>query len=459
MDGLTNVVAGLGTSRDKRSYSTYVATLAQSPWDLENIFRQSWLGRRIVTTVADDMTREKAKLDWDGYDDDEGGAQAIERAESAFGFWDKVNCALQWGRLYGGCVILMVIKGDKDLSQPLDVGRLGKDSLQLLHVLDRRRIVPGSVIEDDLSSPNFGLPRFYDVAESFVSVHWSRIVRFGGQKLPYFVWQQNQYWDDSVLQAPLDSIKNYDTATGAVAAMMWEANVDVLKTALTEQLSQPGGEAAVETRLVNAMTLKSINHTLVIDKESEEFEQKQYAFGGIHDVILNFVMDVCGAADIPATRLFGMSPAGLNATGESDLRNYYDHVSSRRETALRPQLMRLYEVLVRSTLGSMPENFKLTFPPLWQVSDKEEAEIGKIRAETDEIYRSGGVLTEGAIARELLDRGTYRTIDDVDVQLAKELALQPEPAAPAQLGPDGKPMKQLPAAGNKGSEPDAPAAA
>lgn len=453
-DGLVNVVAGLGTSRDKQSYTTYGFVLSQNRIDLENMFRGSWLARRIVTTVADDMTREWVRLNWDDYDNDDDNSKAVRRAEAVFELRNKVNEAIRWARLYGGCSILIGLKGE-DLSTPLDVEAVGKDSLQFLHVLDRWRLTAGGPIDTDPSTRNFGLPLFYTIADSMEGVpqvHWTRVVRFDGQQLPWFLWRANSMWHDSELQAPLASVKNYDTATAGAASMIWEANVDVIKMAgLADQLAMAGGDAQVTKRWLSAATMKSFNRILLLDKDTEDYAQKTTAFSGLNQVIQNFVIDLCGACDIPATRLFGQSPAGLTATGESDIRNYYDHVAARQETNLRPQLMRLYEVLVRSTLGDLPEDFEFDFEPLWQMSDVERAQVEKTRAETDHIYLTDGVLDEGAIARELQDRKTYRTMEDKDVKLAEELALQPDIIAPmpGQPGaqPNGKPIPgQQPAA-------------
>ena len=450
VDGLSNVVAGLGTDRDKRFYSNYDVPLAQDRVSLESMFRGSWISRRIITTVADDMTRAGWRLNWDGYDDEEDSAQAIIKAEAAFGVKHKVNEAIRWARLYGGSVLLVGIKGDEDLSQPLDPERVGKDSLSYLHVLDRWQILGSAELETDITSPNFRMPKFYSIADASTDafterIHWSRVIRFNGQQLPYFLWVQNARWDDSELQAPLDSVKNYDSVTGGVASMIFEAKVDILSMAgLADQLAMDNGAAKVTTRLLAAMTMKSFNRTLVIDKDTESYEQKQMQFGSLDKIVQNFVIDLCGACDIPATRLFGQSPAGLSATGESDIRNYYDHVSARQETNLRPQLTRLYDILVRSALGSMPDDFQISFEPLWQTTDKERAEIDKLRAETDHIYVTDGVLTEGAVCRELQDRDTYRTLEDEDVKLAEELALQPDPA-PVVTATNGVPKAGAPA--------------
>ncbi len=445
-DGMINYVAGLGTSRDKNFYNEYSAIgFGLTQYELDNMFRGSWIPRRIVTTVADDMTREWVSLSWDNYDNDINNAKTIESQVAAFNLRNKVNEAITWGRLYGGCVIVIGLRGD-NLSTPLDMEKIKKGSLQHLTVLDRNRVAAGGQLDTDMNSPNFGLPLTYQVAESALIIHWTRVVRFDGQRLPYFGWSQNGYWHDSVLQAPLNAVRQYDSATGGVSSMMWEASVDIITVpGLATMASLKGGEAMVSARHQAPQLMKSFNRTLLLDggdpadaqSKGETYQQKTITFAGITDIIRDFRVDLCGAADIPATRLFGQSPAGMTATGESDTRNYYDHVASRQETNLRPQLTKLYEVLIRSALGYMPENFSLAFNPLWQMSDTEQAAIEKTRAETDTLYLTAGVLSEGAVAAELFDRKTYRTMDEEDVLDAEALADEPD-EPPAALPVEGE---------------------
>lgn len=426
-DGLENVVAGLGTDRDKRSYSAYAQPRVLTRVELENMYRGSWLAKKIVNTVADDMTREGWHVMFD--EDKEGDSQfAVEECEKRHAVRAKVNAAIKWARLYGGSLIILGTNDTKDLSKPLNVERLGKDSLRYMHVVDRWRVSPNGRLCTDLESPNFGLPEAYLLAESAVQVHHTRVLRFNGQKLPYFPWLQNAMWDDSELQHVYESLLNCDTTTAAVATMLFESNVDVIKAKdLSELLSTKDGEAKVTKRFQLASLMKSFNRTLLLDAD-EDYEKKSNTFSGLDKVMQQFMVDVSGAADIPMTRLFGQSAGGLNATGDNDVRNYYDMVSSKQEAEVRPQLDYLYQVLVRSELGSMPDDFRFDFNPLWQVSATEQATIDKTNADRDKVYLDAGVVTEGLVAAELKERGTYRNMTDDDVQLAEELAKEMQEA-------------------------------
>lgn len=418
-DGLENAVAGLGTNRDKMYYSQYGLPRHLDRQELENMYRSSWLAKRIINTIADDMTREWRSVVFDSKD--EKSQFAIEKAEKRLRIRAKVNEALRWSRLYGGAVIIIGIK-NQPLDQPLDVSRIRRGDLQWLQVIDRWRLGSTGIRTTDLASPNFGLPEKYVLAESSVQVHHTRVLRFGGQKLPFFAFMANAMWDDSELQHVLDSIMNTDTASKGIATMLFESNVDVIKSdGLGELLSTKDGETKLVKRFQTAALLKSFNRVLLLDGQ-ESYEKKSNQFSNLDKIWIQFMVDVCGAADIPMTRLFGQSAAGLSATGDNDIRNYYDMISAKQESELRDRLEYLDEILVRSELGAMPDDYRFDFNSLWQISDTEQANIEKTRAERDQIYLQTGVVSEGVVARELKEDGTYVNLTDEDIELAEELS-------------------------------------
>lgn len=418
-DGLENVVAGLGTERDKAAYSHYSFSPAMQHSELEAMFRYSWLAKKIVTSVADDMTRKGWRHLFDGEEQ-----FAVESLESKLAIHSKVNDALRYARLYGGGAIVLGVNGEK-LDAPLNIDSVKKGGLRWILPVDRYRLSVGGEIDADMDSPNFGLPLTYTLSNaSSVIVHHSRIIRFEGQKLPYRMFQANGYWHDSELAHVYQSIKSCDTASAAIGTMIFESNVDVVSvTGLRELLATECGEQQLVKRFQLAATLKSFNRVLLLDGD-EKYEKKSNSFANLDKIWQQFMIEVSGAADIPIVRLFGQSAAGLNANGDNDIRNYYDMVSSKQESSLRPGLEYLNEVLIRSALGRMPEEYRLEFGSLWQMSDKETAEIGKMRAERDKIYLESGVVNEGVVARELRENGTFSSLTDEDVKLAEELSTE-----------------------------------
>jgi phage-related protein (TIGR01555 family) len=430
-DGLENFVAGLGTDRDKRSYSYYNVPRTLTYFELENMFRTSWIAKRIVSVVASDMTREWRTVNL-GDDDQNPRIKQIEDFEQKFGLVAKICEAIRLARLHGGSLIILGINDTDNLERPLVVESLGRDCLRWVRVMDKTRMAPDNVLVDDLTNIDFGLPEFYRIAESQVRVHHSRVIRFNGEPLPYFAWKMNGMWDDSVLQHVYDSVQSYDTVVGAITSMVYESNVDVINSPnLTETLSTKTGESKLTRRFQLAMMMKSFNKTLLLD-ENEKYEKKTNSFSGLDAIWERNAIDVCGAARIPMVVLFGMSAAGLNNTGENDIENYYSMISSEQETSLRPRLDYLDQITLRHLFGSIPSDFSYEFDSLWRTDDTEQATVDYQNAQRDQIYLNAGVISEGVVARNLKRRNVYQGMTNEDVELAEELAQQIDEVDEAQ---------------------------
>jgi phage-related protein (TIGR01555 family) len=453
-DALENDRSGLGTSRDKRFYSQYSFAAALTDYQLENMFQGSWLARGIVSTPAEDMTREWVTPKWDALD--EKDLASVRRSERRLGLKPKTRESLTWCRLYGGCTVVANIDG-QDPKDPLDLKTVTKGRLKNLWVFDKTQIFPtGTTIG--------GMPEFYRLREAQTTIHASRLVRFEGSMTPYLARVRNNYWHDSELQHVFTALRDFDGAAENVAAMFYEAKIDVIKTALTKLLDKKAeGKAALELRYQEALLGKGVHKTLFIDK-GEEYAQKTIAFGGIHDVLEDFVVFACGAAKIPMVKLFGQSAPGMNSTGDTDLRLYYDHVAAEAEWQMMPPLEKLYEIIMRDALGVMPEGFELCANPLWQISAKDQATIDYQRAQADQIYKNIGAASPRLIARENKKRGTlYTTMDDADVEAASDEVKETAPVAPAPGGTSGGPDPEPdptsptndPAAPKKGAKPPA----
>lgn len=376
-DSLTNLVANLGTSRDKSASSSYVLSLLDDA-SLLAAYRTAWLPRKIVEIPAFDSVR--AWRDWQANDDQ---IEIIEAEEKRLNVKGKVLEARTKARLWGGAAI-MLGTGDQNLAAPLDVEGIKKGGLKYLTVLTRRQLTAGEV-ERDPQSEFYGRPSKFQltsVGKAQVEIHPSRLVLFNGvAQADEDIASAHHGWGDSVLQSTLDAIKQADATAANIASLVFEAKIDIIRVPnFMANLADPAYRAKLIERYTLAATAKGINGTLMLDKE-EEYETKTANFGTLPDVLDRFMQIASGAADIPMTRLFGQSPAGMNATGESDLRNYYDRLSAMQELEMEPAMVRLDECIIRSALGSRDKAIHFTWAPLWGLSEKEQADIFKLKAD------------------------------------------------------------------------------
>lgn len=392
-DSLTNLVTRMGTPADKAAHGVYGLTLL-SDMEIMNAYRGAWLPRKIVDIPAMDSCRK-----WRNWQAEQDQIETIEAEENRLNVRGKVLEARIKARLWGGSAIL-IGTGDVNLMEPLNVERLGLAGLRYLTVFTRRQLTAGET-DRDPTSEFYGKPLSYTVRGNnglSMQVHPSRLAVFQGNAAADDELAAQQGWGDSVLVSVLNAIKNADSTAGNIASLVFEAKVDIIRSPnFMASLADPEYADRWLKRFSLANMAKGVNGVLMLDKD-EEYESKSTSFATLPDILDRFLQIVSGAADIPATRLLGQSPAGLASTGESDLRNYYDRISAMQEIEMTPAMHRMDEAIIRSALGSRPPEVHYIWSSLWQISDKERADIGKIDAETIKALNETGLFPPEALA-------------------------------------------------------------
>ncbi|WP_107327479.1 anti-CBASS protein Acb1 family protein [Agrobacterium pusense] len=423
-DSLRSVVSGLGDPmRDKMALTTYGFQMLDEV-QIANIYRSNWMGRKAVDIPALDAVRKGR--DWQA---EQKQIELIEAEQNRLGFWKKLLEVLIKARLWGGSA-LYIGTGDNDLASPLAPERIKKGGVRYLTVLGRRDLAAGE-IDQDVMSEFYGKPAYYEVtgANSLVRIHPSRFSIFVGaaQADAFLNGGINQGWGDSVLEAMYAAMKNADATAANIASLVFEANVDVFRIPnFMGSLSDPDYAKLLLDRFMLAATAKGINRALILDKD-EEYDRKTISFATLPDVMQQFIQQFCGAADIPMTRFLGTAPSGLGSNGDHSMANYHDRIASTQSLEITPALYRLDECLIRSALGSRPPEIFYTWAPLEQMSEKEQAEIGKMNAETAEILGRTGVFTREelrtVVGNQLVESGYFPGLDQAMAETGEDFDL------------------------------------
>ncbi len=411
-DGLTNLMTGAGTAADKRAHAAYALRHAD-PAQIEAAYRSSWLMRKVVDLPPQDETRE-----WRRWQASPATIAAIEAEERRLDLRHKIRRARVLARLHGGGAILLGVTGEAP-EAPLDPPRLSRGALRYAHVFSRWELGHGER-RSDPEDPWFGQPTHYSLhgrGGRQVRLHPSRVVAFVGQPLPEAsaIGGASWFWGDPLLQSIEDAVKNADAAQNGFAALIDEAKVDVF--GIPDLLSSLASRD-YEERLLRRLSLAKLGqstHNAKLKDAGETWETRQVVWTGMPEIIDRYLQLVAGAADIPLTRLLGQAPAGLNATGESDLRNYYDGIAARQNNEIRPLLDRIDAVMLRSLFGSVPGDAWYAFAPLWQLTPTDRAAVDKLNAETAAIDAESGLLPRAALAAgrrgRVIDDGVYPGIE------------------------------------------------
>ncbi len=411
MDGYSNAAAFLGDDSPLLSSGTFVrSSLTGQSELLTTAYRVSWLAKRIIDMPSEDMTRAWYSLTAAIPRED---LVLLRRLEARHSVRQEIANAIRWSRLYGGALALIVLRGEENaLDQPLDPDILLPGCFQGLLVLDRAQgIEPSAELVSDLDDPDFGLPMYYtadlEAEGRTVRIHHSRVLRFVGRELPAAEMIRENYWGASELEHIWEELQKRSAASANIAQLIFQANITTLKMGnFGEHITF--GEEAVRDQLFRAIASENrlrTSYGLQVLSAGDSLENHAYSFGGLSEIYESFMMDMAGAAEIPATKLFGRSPQGLNATGESDLRNYYDMIAQMQERLLRPALERLLPVLAVSCWGYIPDDLDFVFEPVMTASPAERAElIQKLSADVIQAFQCG-LLTREQALEELKSRG------------------------------------------------------
>ena len=302
----------------------YPLTRLTQDWSLlTSLYRSSWIVQRVCSIIPEDALTDM-HIEAPGLN-----SEAISRLDEELRRTKvrrKIIDALKWARLYGGAAAIMMIDGqDDDLSKPLSVNRMLPGSFRGLFVVDRwSGIYPSLELVSNRASSDFGLPRYYEVRdESGViqyRVHHSRVLRFVGTDMPYYEEIAEQHWGTSAIEALYDDLVRRDNIVHNIANLTFKACLSVYEIENLDQIFASAGANAQKRMysMIQAMSILESNLGVKLVNKGDGVQQLQYAFTGLPEVLDGAMLDVSGSTSIPATRLFGRSPAGMNATGESD---------------------------------------------------------------------------------------------------------------------------------------------
>lgn len=221
---------------------------------LNSLYRSNWVVQNVVGIIPDDMLREGFTV---------SGAispkyqQELDRCLRQTQLYDRINEGMRWGRLYGGAAGLILIRGQEDLSKPLELDTILPGTFAGLYIVDRwSGITPGMELVSDLADPDFGLPKYYDInmadGSTVVSVHHSRIIRFVGRELPYLEKMAEMYWGESEVEALYADVVKHDNVAANMAALTFRANVDSMEVENLDQLFSVA-PTAIQQRFWNMM--------------------------------------------------------------------------------------------------------------------------------------------------------------------------------------------------------------
>jgi phage-related protein (TIGR01555 family) len=459
-DGWRSLLSGLNTSKDKRTYSTFYAEATNWVENLE-MWRGDDLAGRIVETIPNEMIREGWALCIDGDDGKEIEADVmafLEELDTDRKLWQ----GLCLERAVGGAGLVMGINDLKTMVEPLDVSMATE--MNFLEVFEPSELQVCKW-QNDPTKKGFGQPLTYRLnpvspggtrKAMGVEIHESRIIIFPGIRVTRRQVTSQSGWGDAILTRCRDVLRDFQTAWASAGLLVADFAQSIWKIKGLAEIVALDKNEELANRIAAMELARSIVRATVIDAEGEEFERKQTPINGLSELLDRFATRLAASADMPVTLLMGMSPAGLNATGDSDIRTFYDRVRSMQRRKLKPALEKLVRVAFGALAYEEPDDWSIEFNPLWQPTEAEQATARMTQMQIDQGYIDMQVYTPDEVRNERFggrkfsfDMHVEPDSSAVDPEAMEEYPGMMEGAMPPGALPPGAPGGSLP----PGTEP------
>lgn len=348
------------------------------------LYAQGGVFARIVDKPADDAVSGSVAID-----NDDGAIQSeLERLN----VFPLLADAVRWSRISGGACLIPIVQDGQALDMPLDINRIG--IIEELRVYDAEEMTPYGNPYNDPAKANYGQPMMYQVSTnsgSFV-VHESRVIPIAGAPIPNKQKTHGvPFRGRSEVERPYQAVVQWIEAIGKIYAMLERKQQPVYGMKGLAEAVANGFESQIQTRIDNVDLVRGILNTVAIDSE-DQYSIIDLNVSGVSEALNEFKELMAAETGMPITLLFGRSAAGMNATGEGDLRGYYDMVDAIRSKQAQPALERIIAMIAAQQGINAVADWRINWPPLLEPTAKEKAEIEKI--ENDALVAEMNALTQ-----------------------------------------------------------------
>lgn len=407
--------------------------------EARELWRFNDIAARVIEVIPDNMFRQGFDILVESSNSTKSLVEEMETFLEELGVNESFKKAKQYERAYGGAALFPVIKGFPiDLFQPLDPARV--ISIEAIQLFEPRELRPVRYYTD-ITNPKFRQVELWEFtpidsrtppSEARI-IHESRLIIFPGIRVssqePDGILMG---WGDSILSRVFAVLTDFDEVWRNVKTIIDNSGQSVFKMQGLADLMAQDLDQEVRNRLVQMDMMRSAFRSIVLDQEdSFEWHNTQATGNTLPSLLDKFATRIAAAADMPVSLLFGQAPAGLNATGESDIRFFYDRIASEQED-IRTSLEHFINLIWLSrdgpSNGVEPDIWSIRFRPLWQTNTTEMATARKQMAETDKIYLEAGILSaeEIALSRFGGDAFSFETEIDLTIERPIQSSVVPE---------------------------------
>ena len=378
-------------------YSTIFESLQQHAYDMGQFPVTSFIGygalqqiaqngmiRACVQTVADDITREWIEVKGGDDTPQEDVRRLEDLLESKYHLKELFHSVAATVGYMGGAFIFIDTGAEgEDLALPLRISSLSAEMSEGMALrftlVDPVNVTPGDYNASNPLRLDYMQPKWWWVLGQ--KVHASRMISVFDNPPPLLLRPSYNFLGIPQAQILWDYVLHWNECRIYTANLLKKVSLLVFKTDVTGALSTAGGVQAIDTKMQMLGRYRDNDSVAVCDKTDEDIANVQTSIAGCTDIVRQSLEMIAAINRTPAVKLLGISPSGFNATGESDLRNYYDHIRTKQET-LRPAVEQCLKAVEIAETGKIDPSITFDFRLLGTDNDSARAMNAQTRINT-----------------------------------------------------------------------------
>lgn len=304
----------------------------------------------------------------------ESAWEALEKKHNILHYLERVDRLAGIGR-FG--ILVIGVRGDSDLSKPIRDNSLnGIDDIIFFSPYSEKRVEIRAWVTDP-GNPRFGKPETYKVDfagdldganQSLKSkvVHHTRVIHVAEELL------EDEVYGTPRLKRVMNRLEDLEKVVGGSGEMFWRGAFKGLHFDVRSDGHLEEGDEETMSQEIDEYIhgLRRYIRTKGIDAQSLGSDVADPS--GVFETIISLIS---GATHIPKRILLGSERGEL--ASNQDETNWNSYISERQTTFAEPQILReLIDRLIR--FGALPkpeEDYQVEWPNLFEMSDKEKAEV------------------------------------------------------------------------------------
>ncbi len=380
--------------------------------------QQNGFIRAGVEGLADEMTARFIELirtsDIENNDDDK--INKINEYLNTFQIKGLFNKAAALCGYFGGCLIY-VDTDDEDLLSALDEKSLNH-SIKGYVLIEPINVYPGRYNSTNPLRADYFIPETWFVLGQ--EVHASRLLYLAADEVNMLLKPAYNFFGIAPAQIAADSVSHFIKDREAASRLLHKYSLLVFKTDMGSALYS-GNPEELYSRVKVLADFRDNNSVIIIDKEDEDIVTVTTSLTGVTDVVRLSLELMPIMFRQPLTKFLGISPGGMNATGESDENNWNEYVLSQCEKIFRKPVKRLLELIQYDLFGEIDECIDFVFKVQSSNDEVKEINNNKIKADTYVQLTTAGIISPEE-ARKALAEDEKSGFNSIDVDAVPEVS-------------------------------------